>query len=370
MAGSPPGARSVGHHDPRSGEGRGRNGSRLDLDRRAHPLRSDRGPLPAGVTRVAAAGRGLTSGDLAAGDTGCRSRERAPVTSRVREGFPSAWRRLALEEWAVQLGVTVLEIHAVLPSTNDRVRRLALEGAPSFTTVVAEAQTKGRGRGGRSWHSPAGSGLWISVLLPSGSDGTAGPLSLAVGLAAARAVEHVSGIPVQLKWPNDVLHSGLKVAGILCETGGEGGRQVVAGIGINIRRAGADFPPELEPGMAFVEEMAGREVSEAELAEALLGELRSWARSAPRGVTGELRAEWEARDCLRGRRVAVEGGDSGVCRGVRADGALEIASPDGTLIAVRTGSVRVIEPGPSPALHRASSGAERESAGTVDGRAG
>lgn len=274
------------------------------------------------------------------------------MTIQPREGLPAAWDALGAEAWARHLGLPRIEVHAELASTNDRARELALRGAATFTTVVAGSQTRGRGRGGASWHSPAGMGLWISVLLPFRAEEASAPLSLAVGVATARAVERAAGIAVQLKWPNDILRGGRKVAGILCETVGEAEGRAVAGIGVNLRRAGREAPSHLEARAGFLEEIAAREIAEPDLASALVDELRAWADPAPRVVDGALRAEWETRDCLRGRPVVAEGGAVGICAGVREDGALELSLADGSVVAVRSGRVRLMERGASPALYR------------------
>ncbi len=99
----------------------------------------------------------------------------------------------------------MIEHHETLPSTSDRLRELAVEGAAPFTVVTADEQSWGRGRGGRSWYSPRGAGLWMSVLLDAPPGGVPGVVPLLAGVLVARAVEDVSGIRVGLKWPNDLL---------------------------------------------------------------------------------------------------------------------------------------------------------------------
>src|SRR5687768_7212267 len=165
--------------------------------------------------------------------------------------------------WGARWRVPRLEIHGLLGSTNDRARELAEAGAEPFTVVIAEEQSAGRGREGRRWESPPGSGLWMSVVAPP-RDIAARPLvPLRAGLAVCRAIEAAApGVEAGLKWPNDVQIGGLKVAGILCEAGGSG---VVIGIGVNVR------PGALSPRLADIavalEDAAGTTVDRAALAE-------------------------------------------------------------------------------------------------------
>ena len=264
---------------------------------------------------------------------------------------PRGWRERSLESWEAELGVPRLELHDELPSTNDRLRDLAHGGTPAFTGVVAETQTKGRGRMGREWHSPPGSGLWMSVLVRDMSDRFSGILPLAVGVAVARALERMIADSVALKWPNDILIGDRKVAGILCETVGEPGAGIIVGIGVNLRTPEGGLPPDLAPGVAFLEGVSGLAMAEPAVARLLLGELGRWVRPVPDRLEGRLLAEWEARDCLSGRAVILDGGVSGTARGVRADGALVVTLTDGREVDVRAGGVRLAGGGCSPALH-------------------
>jgi BirA family biotin operon repressor/biotin-[acetyl-CoA-carboxylase] ligase len=151
-------------------------------------------------------------------------------------------------------------------STNDVALALAAAGAPEGTSVVADLQRAGRGRRGRSWFSPPGAGLYLSVIV--GAAQRAGPLSLVTlgaGVAAADAVAAVTGLPVELKWPNDLVigRPWRKLAGVLCESVGLGARvdAVVVGIGINLRTAA--YPREIADRATSVETELGRPVDRA-----------------------------------------------------------------------------------------------------------
>lgn len=130
-----------------------------------------------------------------------------------------------------------VEWHEVLPSTMDLAHSRAAEGAPHGTAVAARVQTAGRGRRGRTWHSPAG-GLWMSVVCRPSDPGGVEHLSLRVGLAVAQTLERLfPDLPrLTVKWPNDVLLGGRKLAGILCEARWEGATPawVIAAVGLNV----------------------------------------------------------------------------------------------------------------------------------------
>ena len=137
--------------------------------------------------------------------------------------------------------------YAETDSTNNRIRQLAVEGAVEGTLAVAEVQTMGRGRRGKQWSSPVGSGAWFSLLLrPDIPPAEASVLTLLGGLAVCRALEDISGMQPVIKWPNDILLNGKKLVGILTEMDCEMSQVhfVVLGIGINVNTKA--FPPELE----------------------------------------------------------------------------------------------------------------------------
>ncbi len=135
-------------------------------------------------------------------------------------------------------------------STNDVARAAAEGGAPSGTVVVADQQTAGRGRLARVWFSPPGQGLWTTVLVRPGAGrpGLLTRLTPLAGVAAALAIRKRCGVPVTLKWPNDLMVGGRKLGGILAESRMEPGptcRYAIIGLGLNVRQSAADFPAEL-----------------------------------------------------------------------------------------------------------------------------
>lgn len=241
--------------------------------------------------------------------------------------------------WCARWRLPALEIHDVIGSTNDRARALAESGAEPFTVVIAEAQTSGRGREGRRWESPAGAGLWMSLVAPPRKVPARAVVPVRVGIAACRAIERAApGVRAGLKWPNDVQLAGRKVAGVLCEsTPGA----VVVGIGINVR-SGA-LSPALGDSAVALDQAHGARSDRAALAGALIEELRELLGSEVLNLDGELGREIEARDVLRGRPILTASGENGTARGIGREGTLRVESEDGTVRWIVAGGVRIRE---------------------------
>jgi len=197
-------------------------------------------------------------------------------------------------------------------STNARARELAARGAPHGTVVTAAEQSAGRGRQGRTWTAPPGRALLCSVLIRD-------PPRL-LPLVAGIAVAEVSGSAAQIKWPNDVLVVGRKIAGILVEARLQE-RWAVVGIGLNVAVRDADFPPELRDRAGTL----GLEPSAIEpTLDALLRALEHWLAADSGGVLEAVRA----RDALLGRPVHW-GGRTGTGAGVDGEGRLVVRTEDG-----------------------------------------
>jgi len=263
-------------------------------------------------------------------------------------GLLTHWEGEPVEIWRQLWGVTRLEVHDEIGSTNDRARELARQSRVPWTVILAEFQVRGRGRGDRPWISSPGKGLLASILLPGGSLERNALAPIRVGLAGAEAME-MSQSPggdrrpsVELKWPNDLVIGGRKVGGILCESGGNG--ILVAGLGINIHQKPPDFPPELRPSTTSLEMELGPGVSRAGLMGALVSRLR--LRTEGRGPvldSGELN-DYQTRDHLRGRSVVSEVAGEGVGMGLTPEGHLLLQRDDGNLGRVKAGSVTVAGP--------------------------
>jgi BirA family biotin operon repressor/biotin-[acetyl-CoA-carboxylase] ligase len=203
-------------------------------------------------------------------------------------------------------------------STNARARALADSGAPHGMLVTASEQTEGRGRQGRTWVTPAGTAIAASLILREFDD----LLPLRAGLAVA----DLAGAAARVKWPNDVLLDGRKVAGILAEA--RAPAWAVLGIGVNV----ASVPPEV----ADIATSLGREDVEQALAE-LLGALEHRLAQPADALLEDLRA----RDALLGARVRWSGGE-GTGAGIDETGALLVRAPDGETIPLAAGEVHLL----------------------------
>jgi len=254
------------------------------------------------------------------------------------------WEGHEVEWWRRELEIPLLEVHSSLGSTNDRARRLAMGEAAPFTVVVAEEQTDGRGRGAKRWHSPARCGLWFSLLVRTARGGNLSLVPLLTGVALARAVEWLRPTPPPgIKWPNDLLVDGRKVAGVLCEGAGE---MVVVGVGVNLRPPAGGFPTELVGGAGWLGERGGEEVPPGELLRVLVPILRSLLDPPPTQISPELLRELSSRDVLLGAPLQVDDGPPVIGRGLDRDGALLVEAPSGSVRRVVAGTVRVV--GDSP----------------------
>ena len=233
----------------------------------------------------------------------------------------------------------------VTESTNSDALAAARTGAAHGSVWFADEQTAGRGRGGHAWLSAAGDGLYVSVVLR-----LAVPaerlllLPLAVGLAAAQAIDEVTGLAVDIRWPNDLLIGPLKTGGILVEARNESKdlpHAVVAGIGVNVHQHA--FPGDLATPATSLDVAAGRRVSRQGLLVALLGALEREAGAVvDTNLAKEVPARVEAASSwVRGRRVEVHGPQActGTTAGLDANGFLRVATAGG-LVFVQTGGIR------------------------------
>jgi BirA family biotin operon repressor/biotin-[acetyl-CoA-carboxylase] ligase len=241
----------------------------------------------------------------------------------------------------------VLVARAETASTSDDAWDASATGAADGFTVVADAQTRGRGRAGRSWHTTPGKGLALSVLLHRDCDARSlGVLPLAAGLALARALEAL-GVRADLKWPNDLLLGGRKIAGVLVESRtraseSEGeDRVVVVGVGVNVAAAPEELPPELRE-IATSLAAEGHTVAREDVAAEFLTALeRLWADLEEGGPEYVISA-WRKRAAFWGARVRVAtptGEVTGIARDLDPSGRLLVATDDGREVAVLAGDV-------------------------------
>jgi BirA family biotin operon repressor/biotin-[acetyl-CoA-carboxylase] ligase len=240
------------------------------------------------------------------------------------------------------------ELHEELPSTNDRARDLAKAGAPEGTLVIARRQSGGRGRLGRGWASPPG-GLYLSLVLrPDEGMLKRAPISLVAGLAASEALDGAGRVATTLKWPNDVLLDGKKVAGILADLWREGTDPVlVLGVGLNVDTDPAQLPPEVRAIATSLRAKRGAPVSLEDALRLFLSHLEGHYESVRRGGGPLLLARAADRMAMLGTRVRVRLPDrllEGTASGLNATGALVVALDDGKREVVYAGDVEEVRP--------------------------
>lgn len=194
-------------------------------------------------------------------------------------------------------------------TTNNRARELALEGASEGTLVVAEKQTAGRGRRGKVWESPLGTGIWMSLVLrPQIAPAEASVLTLLCGLATAEAIEAETGLSAGIKWPNDILINGKKAVGILTEMDCEMSEVhfVIPGIGINVNTA--SFPPEIAEIATSLYLECGKTVSRRRLVHRVLERLEEHYETFLRTGSFDAMLEDYRKHCITlGKEVHVLG---------------------------------------------------------------
>jgi BirA family biotin operon repressor/biotin-[acetyl-CoA-carboxylase] ligase len=238
-------------------------------------------------------------------------------------------------------------------STNRVAAELARDAAAEGTVVVAESQTAGRGRMGRSWFSPPGTNLYLSVILrPGVPPARASQVSILAAIAATRAMRrYAAEAAIQIKWPNDVLANGRKVAGILCDLSAEMDRihYLIVGIGVNVNLDPAALPPDLAATATSLRAVAGVPLSRPALLADLLLELENACAVWTRDGLAPFIAEWTAESALHRRQVVVDtpaGRMAGTVAGLTVDGALQLVLADGSRHDVVTADVHLAPPCP------------------------
>lgn len=232
-----------------------------------------------------------------------------------------------------------------LPSTNDEALAWAAAGAADMSLVVAEEQTRGRGRGDRAWFTPRASALAFSLVLVPRPVERERPTLLTglLALSLAQALETL-GLEVEIKWPNDVLVAGKKLAGTLLESSWNGGalQAIVLGMGVNVTPASLPPPARVDFPATCVEGELGAQVGRPELLAVSLSNLLAWR---PRLGTQAFLQAWEGRLAYRSRQVIITPSQgesfSGRIAGLDAGGGLHLVDARGNLMTVHHGDVHL-----------------------------
>ena len=239
-----------------------------------------------------------------------------------------------------------LIIHQEAESTQDLARELAIRGEPEGLAIMALNQTKGRGTSGHSWVSPPGKNLALSMILrPRLAPEEAPLLGLMASIGVAEAIEAGIGRPAQLKWPNDVLVDGRKIAGILPEAS-LNNREisfVIIGIGLNVNAELSDFPPDLRDSVTSLRLSAGRQWDLEGTARDLLQAMELLYERVKREGCGFIPQLWATRWAHRDARLG-RNGLTYTAEGIDADGALLIRSDSGELHRLTSGPSELVWP--------------------------
>ena len=242
----------------------------------------------------------------------------------------------------------VIKSYRTVKSTNDLASQFADDGASEGTIVTAEEQTKGRGRLGRSWHSPAGMGIYISIILrPSFKPEDAPGVSLMTALALADAIAELGVHDVKIKWPNDILIGGKKGAGILTELSADRGRinHLIVGVGINVIHKSEDFPDDIRSIATSLWRVLKHKVSRVELLASFLAHFEKEYVLYSKDRLKKSHKRLVAHSSLIGQPVTVQSGKNmivGIARDITATGALVLQTADGA-VTINAGEVTVVK---------------------------
>jgi BirA family biotin operon repressor/biotin-[acetyl-CoA-carboxylase] ligase len=259
--------------------------------------------------------------------------------SEIRKGLGTVW-----------IGKELF-LYPEIGSTNDQAMEMGEKGVPAGAVFLAEAQSRGKGRMGRTWISPPGVNLYISVLFrPQFSPQQAPMMTLMAAVAAAEAIVEATGLPIRIKWPNDILIDGKKAAGILTEMNAEQDRihYLVVGLGINVNMQRDDLPLDFRDKGTSLKEEAGHRVDRVSLLCRFLKALEVNYEILEREGSAAIVRRWESASGLKGKRIAVNTPTDrilGTMDGLSTEGALIVRLPDGHSREVFAGDVELLEEG-------------------------
>lgn len=242
--------------------------------------------------------------------------------------------------------ITYLESCA---STQIIAHEAAQEDVEGGTVILAEEQTAGKGRMARPWDSKAGKGIWMSVIArPRLAPQQAPQMTLVAAVAVTRAIEEVTGLMPQIKWPNDLLLNGKKITGILTELQTEPDmiKAIILGIGINVNQNQADFPLELEEIASSLKIEKGEAIDRTYLIAKILGYLEEYTKLYETHGFSPIKLLWESYSNTAGKRIrAVMLNETieGIARGISEDGMLELQLADGTIRGIYSADIEFQE---------------------------
>ena len=274
------------------------------------------------------------------------------------EASPAKGYRLNLEDLpfnAFEIGSNLktsfigkdISFYKEIDSTNETAKEFASKGAKEGFAVVADSQTKGKGRLGRRWDSPAGVNIYTSIILcPDMPPVFAPQITLTAAVAVAETITEYLGRPPEVKWPNDILINSKKIAGILTEMNSEMDRInfVVIGIGVNMNMSKKMLPEELRLIATSLKEEAGEEISRIDFIQTLYLNMEKWYKKYLKDGFEPARNAWKGYFRMEGKMVKVKEMDrviEGAALGIDEDGALILREKGGNILRVTSGDVEV-----------------------------
>lgn len=235
-----------------------------------------------------------------------------------------------------------------IPSTNDSAKEFALQKAKEGLVITAEEQLKGRGRRGRTWESPKGTGIWMTILLRPDIPPSQGPkFTLLSAVAVAKSIKEVTGLNAKIKWPNDIIIDNKKVCGILTEMNAEIDfvNYIIIGIGVNVNAMKDDFPIEVQQRAISLAKAIGKKVSRQDIVRKILENVEKRYLAFMQDMDFEnILKEWKELSCNLGKQVrATLNGEEliGIAVDINKDGSLILRTEERGIIEITYGDVMV-----------------------------
>jgi BirA family biotin operon repressor/biotin-[acetyl-CoA-carboxylase] ligase len=253
----------------------------------------------------------------------------------------------------IQLGLQTefigrhVHFEEIVDSTQKIASHLVFEGAPEGMVVVAEQQTAGRGRLSRKWHSPKGTGIWMSIILrPAIPIHQAPQLTLLAAVSVARAVEEYTGVSVGIKWPNDILINGKKAVGILTELQADTDKinAVIIGIGINVNQQKQDFAEDIQHIATSLAIEKGEEINRAELMQSIFLQMEKLYKEYLENGFTLIKILWESYAVSIGKEITartLHQTFKGVAKGITEDGVLMLEDESGKIHYIHSADIEI-----------------------------
>lgn len=234
-----------------------------------------------------------------------------------------------------------------LQSTQITAHQLAQEGKPDGTVVLTEEQTAGRGRMARKWDSAYGKGIWMSLILrPDVPPQKAPQFTLVTAVAIVRAIEEVTNLKPDIKWPNDVLLNNKKCTGILTElqSDADGIQALIIGIGLNVNQSASDFTDEIKDIATSLKMESGEDINRAQLVRSILYHVEQYTDIYIEEGFGMLKMLWESYSTTIGKTVSARqasGTLEGIAEGITDEGVLQLRTADGKLHGIYSADIEL-----------------------------